>query len=232
MSKLRVHSFSISIDGYGAGPNQDLQHPLGVGGPELLDWFVHTRTWQQHAGQPGRRNRCRRRQSRRGDSRTSARGYSAATCSAPCAARGRTTAGRAGGATSRRIASPVFVLTHHPRDADRDEGRHGVPFRHRRHRVGTAPGARCGARTRRPARRRRGNDPPISARRADRRAASRDIAACCSAPASICCTASTRVHSATNAPKTRQASVPQRTSCCANARDTCIDASANPSGAS
>ena len=50
MSKLRVHSFSISIDGYGAGPHQDLQNPLGVGGPELFDWFFHTRTWQRMHG--------------------------------------------------------------------------------------------------------------------------------------------------------------------------------------
>ena len=50
MSKLRVQSFSMSIDGYGAGPSQDLQHPLGVGGPELFDWFFHTRTWQQMHG--------------------------------------------------------------------------------------------------------------------------------------------------------------------------------------
>jgi hypothetical protein len=32
MPKLRVHSFAISVDGYGAGPNQDLANPLGVGG--------------------------------------------------------------------------------------------------------------------------------------------------------------------------------------------------------
>ena len=50
MSKLRVHSFSISIDGYGAGPNQDLQNPLGVGGPLLFDWFFPTRTWQRMYG--------------------------------------------------------------------------------------------------------------------------------------------------------------------------------------
>ena len=50
MSKLRVHTFSLSIDGYGAGPNQDLQNPLGVGGPELFDWFFHTRTWQRMHG--------------------------------------------------------------------------------------------------------------------------------------------------------------------------------------
>ncbi len=35
MSNLRVHSFSISIDGYGAGPNQDLENPRGVGGLKL-----------------------------------------------------------------------------------------------------------------------------------------------------------------------------------------------------
>ncbi len=50
VSRLRVGSFSISIDGYGAGPNQDLQNPLGVGGPELFDWFFHTRTWQRMHG--------------------------------------------------------------------------------------------------------------------------------------------------------------------------------------
>jgi dihydrofolate reductase len=50
VSKLCVRAFSISIDGYGAGPNQDLQHPLGVGGPELFEWFFHTRTWQRMHG--------------------------------------------------------------------------------------------------------------------------------------------------------------------------------------
>jgi hypothetical protein len=40
MSKLRVHSFSISIDGYGAGPDQDLENPLGVGGLKVFDWFL------------------------------------------------------------------------------------------------------------------------------------------------------------------------------------------------
>ena len=53
MSKLLVRSFSISIDGYGAGAHQDLQHPLGIGGPELFDWFFHTRTWQRMQGNQG-----------------------------------------------------------------------------------------------------------------------------------------------------------------------------------
>jgi dihydrofolate reductase len=54
MSRLRVHSFSISIDGFGAGPGQDLQHPLGVGGPAVFEWFFPTRTWQRmHANADG-----------------------------------------------------------------------------------------------------------------------------------------------------------------------------------
>jgi dihydrofolate reductase len=50
VSRLRVHTFSISIDGYGAGPDQDLAHPLGVGGPELFEWFMRTRTWRRMQG--------------------------------------------------------------------------------------------------------------------------------------------------------------------------------------
>jgi dihydrofolate reductase len=53
MSRVLVRSFSISIDGYGAGPNQDLEHPLGVGGPEMFDWFFHTHTWNRMHGNPG-----------------------------------------------------------------------------------------------------------------------------------------------------------------------------------
>lgn len=40
MARLRVHGFSISIDGYGAGPHQGLEHPLGVGGHALHEWVV------------------------------------------------------------------------------------------------------------------------------------------------------------------------------------------------
>jgi dihydrofolate reductase len=51
MPKLRVHSFAMSIDGYSAGPNQDLQNPLGVRGVELMEWFFPTQFWQQMHGQ-------------------------------------------------------------------------------------------------------------------------------------------------------------------------------------
>ena len=51
MSKIVVRSFAISIDGYGAGKGQDLQNPLGVRGPELMEWFFPTRVWRQMQGQ-------------------------------------------------------------------------------------------------------------------------------------------------------------------------------------
>ena len=47
MSKLRVESFTISLDGFGAGPDQDLNNPLGVGGTALHGWAMATRTFQQ-----------------------------------------------------------------------------------------------------------------------------------------------------------------------------------------
>ena len=47
MSKLRVESFTISLDGFGAGPDQDLGNPLGVGGGALHGWAMATRTFQQ-----------------------------------------------------------------------------------------------------------------------------------------------------------------------------------------
>lgn len=47
MTRVRVESFSISLDGYGAGPDQSLDNPLGVGGPELHEWLLPTRTAQR-----------------------------------------------------------------------------------------------------------------------------------------------------------------------------------------
>lgn len=47
MQRLRVASFTISVDGFGAGPSQSLEHPLGVGGTELHRWAFNTRTFQR-----------------------------------------------------------------------------------------------------------------------------------------------------------------------------------------
>lgn len=48
MSKVRVASFSISLDGYGAGPDQDIKNPLGIGGMELHQWVFPTRTFRKN----------------------------------------------------------------------------------------------------------------------------------------------------------------------------------------
>jgi dihydrofolate reductase len=47
MTQVRVEGFTISIDGYGAGPGQDLNNPLGVGGTDLHQWALPTRTFQR-----------------------------------------------------------------------------------------------------------------------------------------------------------------------------------------
>ena len=53
MSRLRVESFSMSIDGFGAGPDQSLEHPLGVGGHALHEWAFPTATFQRMLGNEG-----------------------------------------------------------------------------------------------------------------------------------------------------------------------------------
>jgi dihydrofolate reductase len=53
MSKVKVAAFSISIDGFGAGPRQDLKNPLGVRGMELHDWFFPTQVFKNMQGQTG-----------------------------------------------------------------------------------------------------------------------------------------------------------------------------------
>jgi dihydrofolate reductase len=53
MPKLRVHAFSLSLDGYGAGPNQNANDPLGEGGLRLHDWVFPTRTFHQMQGLEG-----------------------------------------------------------------------------------------------------------------------------------------------------------------------------------
>ena len=88
MPKLRVHGFSISLDGYGAGPNQDVHNPLGVGGVALHEWAFATRTFRQMFGSDGGTTGI--------DDDFAARGFS------NIGAR----AGRDGGATTRRTTPP------------------------------------------------------------------------------------------------------------------------------
>ena len=50
MTKVRVDGFTISLDGYGAGPDQSLEQPLGAGGEALHGWMISTRAWRQMHG--------------------------------------------------------------------------------------------------------------------------------------------------------------------------------------
>lgn len=53
MSKVCVRAFSVSLDGFSAGPSQSLENPLGVRGPELMEWVFPTRMFRAMQGQPG-----------------------------------------------------------------------------------------------------------------------------------------------------------------------------------
>jgi dihydrofolate reductase len=116
MSRLRVQSFSVSVDGYGAGPGQDINNPLGVGGKALHEWVFGTRTFQRMFG---------------GDSGTTgidddfaARGFE----NIGAWILGRNMFGPVRGpwpddswkgwwGDTPPYHTPVFVLTHHPRDS-------------------------------------------------------------------------------------------------------------------
>ena len=127
MSKLRVQSFAISIDGYGAGPNQSLQDPLGVGGTELMQWFFQTRLWQQmHEGGEGGETGI--------DNKMAERGFAGIGAWIL----GRNMFGPVRGpwpddnwkgwwGDEPPYHSPVFVLTHHPRAPLKMKG--GTEFR-------------------------------------------------------------------------------------------------------
>jgi hypothetical protein len=60
MSKVKV-SFSVSIDGFAAAPQQSLENPMGVGGEALAEWAFATRTFQRMHGKDGGTTRDRRR---------------------------------------------------------------------------------------------------------------------------------------------------------------------------
>ena len=53
MTRVRVHNYTISLDGYGAGPRQTREEPLGIGGEELHDWYIPTDTFQRMGGKTG-----------------------------------------------------------------------------------------------------------------------------------------------------------------------------------
>ena len=53
MSKVKVTAFSVSLDGYGAGPDQSRENPLGKKGEELHEWIIPTKMFQKMGGKAG-----------------------------------------------------------------------------------------------------------------------------------------------------------------------------------
>jgi len=124
--RLRVQNFAVSLDGFAAGPGQDLQNPLGLRGPELMEAFFVTRTWRRMQGQEGGETGV-------DDalSEESMRGFGAWIL-------GRNMFGPVRGpwpdeswkgwwGDEPPYHTPVFVLTHHPRAPVRMKG--GTEFR-------------------------------------------------------------------------------------------------------
>jgi dihydrofolate reductase len=116
MSRLRVQSFSVSIDGFGAGPDQSLENPLGVGGEGLHEWVFPTQTFQQLFGKIAGTTGV--------DDDFAARGFS----NIGAWILGRNMFGPIRGpwpdsnwkgwwGDNPPYHTPVFVLTHHPRES-------------------------------------------------------------------------------------------------------------------
>jgi dihydrofolate reductase len=121
MSRLRVESFSLSLDGYGAGPNQNLENPLGVDGKNIFEWFFPTLTFQKMIGQPGGTTGI--------DNKFASRGFDGIGANIM----GRNMFGPIRGPWTDEewkgwwgdnppYHSPVFVLTHHKREPIEMEG--------------------------------------------------------------------------------------------------------------
>jgi dihydrofolate reductase len=121
MPKLRVESFSISVDGYAAGPNQNLDNPLGVGGTALHEWAFSTRTFRKMFGADGGTTDV--------DNDFAARGFD----NIGAWILGRNMFGPIRGpwpdenwrgwwGDNPPYHTPVFVLTHHPRTSITMEG--------------------------------------------------------------------------------------------------------------
>lgn len=121
MSRLRVESFSLSLDGYGAGPHQDLENPLGSNGKIVHEWFFPTLTFHKMIGKPGGTNGV--------DNQFASRGFENIGANIM----GRNMFGPLRGpwkdeewkgwwGPNPPYHSPLFILTHHKRESIEMEG--------------------------------------------------------------------------------------------------------------
>ena len=121
MTKVRVCGFSVSLDGFAAGPEQSLEYPLGKRGPELFQWFFGTKTFRAMTGKEG------------GSSGTDERYAAAAMAGFGAFILGRNMFGPVRGewpddkwkgwwGDNPPYHAPTFILTHHPRAPIEMEG--------------------------------------------------------------------------------------------------------------
>jgi dihydrofolate reductase len=121
MGKVRVSAFSVSLDGFGAGPNQDLQHPLGVGGAELTAWLFKTRMFQEMIGHEGGTSDIDDHFARKSMENMGA-WIMGRNMFGPVRGRWPDHAWKGWWGDNPPYHVPVFVLTHHPRPSVEMEG--------------------------------------------------------------------------------------------------------------
>jgi len=114
MTRLRVLGFAVSVDGYGAGPRQDRDNPLGVRGPALMEWFFHTQAWREMHGETGGETGVDNDMARRGFAGIGA-WILGRNMFGPVRGPWPDESWRGWWGEEPPYHTPVFVLTHHPR---------------------------------------------------------------------------------------------------------------------
>jgi dihydrofolate reductase len=121
MSQVRVGGFSISLDGFGAGPEQSLEHPLGKRGGELHQWMFGTRFFKAMTGQEGGSDGVDQAYAHR-----AMNGFGAFILGrnmfGPIRGPWLNDSWRGWWGDNPPYHAPTFVLTHHPRDTIEMEG--------------------------------------------------------------------------------------------------------------
>ena len=122
MSKVRVDCFALSLDGYGAGPRQGANDPLGVGGVQLHEWFFPTKTFRaMHGGEEGGTTGIDDDYARRGTENLGA-WILGRNMFGPIRGAWPDDAWKGWWGGNPPYHVPVFVLTHHPRRSFEMEG--------------------------------------------------------------------------------------------------------------
>jgi dihydrofolate reductase len=121
MPALRVHNFALSLDGYAAGPDQSLDHPLGIGGRALHDWAFATRSFRRMHGMEGGEGGLDDRYAAEGDQGIGAT-IMGRNMFGPIRGDWGDGEWRGWWGENPPFHHPVFVLTHHPRGSIELEG--------------------------------------------------------------------------------------------------------------